>query len=282
MKPLLVPLVCVAALAVRADDPPPEKEKAPKEASAAIREQYGLSAKKYAFFLDKEKKKALTFDPKPVFSWANDDDWSGDVFVWTSGGRPRVIGCVLSGPGEKDRPEFHEFHSLSPDPLGSADMTAKYTWQPAAGIEFRKLDGAPAATPAGRLTQMRAIARDLSAWMEADGKWELRLLPQPLLRYQPAEGDAIDGALFCWVWTKGTDPEVIVAVECHRNADKTLEWRIAPVRFSNRELWLKHGDKEVWRVPVHRDETGTVWTDVYTTRYTGRLKPAKPEPKTGP
>lgn len=277
MKPLallIAPLVCLAA---RADDPPPDREKP----LGPLREQYQLAAKKYEFFLDKDKKKPLTLEPKPVFSWSNDDDWSGDVFAWTAGGRPRVLGCILSGPGKDSRPAFHEFAALSSDPLGPAQMTAKYEWTPAA-VEFRKIDGAPAATPAGRLTQMRAAARDLSAWMEADGKWELRLLPQPLMRYQPADGDVIDGALFCWVWTKGTDPEVIVAVECHRTADKALEWRLAPVRFSNRELWLKSGDRELWRVGAHRDERGDTWTDAYTTRYAGRITLPKVEPKKDP
>lgn len=277
MKTLALLILPIVWLAARAAEPPaaPDKEKEPL---SPLREQYQLAAKKYEFFLDKDKKVPLALEPKPVFSWANDDDWSGDVFVWTAGGKPRVIGCILSGPGKEDRPAFHEFHTLSPDPLGPAAMAAKFTWTPA-GVEFRKQDGAPAATPAGRLPQMRNIARDLSAWMEADGKWELRLLPQPLMRYQPAEGDVIDGALFCWVWTKGTDPEVIVAVECRRTADKKLEWWIAPVRYSNRELWLKSGDRELWRVPVHRDERGDTWSNPYTTRYAGRITlPPKKNP----
>ena len=278
MKALALLIVPTVWLAVAADPPPPPPPpaKEPKAASAPLREQYLLAAKKYEFFLDKDKKVPLAFEPNPVFSWSNDDDWSGDVFVWAAGGRPRVIGCVLSGPGKPGRLAFHEFHALSPDPLGPAAMTAGYTWAPA-GVEFRKLAGAPAATAAARLPQMRAAARDLAAWMEADGKWELRLLPRPLMRYQPADGDVIDGALFCWVWTKGTDPEVVVAVECHRTAAGPLEWRFAPIRFSNRELWLKSGDREVWRVPPHREEGGDPWTEAYTTRYAGRI--ALPPPK---
>lgn len=267
MKRLVLLLVSAVCLAARGDEIPPPRE---KEEVSPLREQYRLAAKKYEFFLDKDKKVPLTFEPKPVLSWAQDDDWSGDVFVWTARGRPQVIGCVLSGPGKPDRPEFHEFHTLSAEPLGPAEMTAKYRWAPEAGVEFHKFGGAPAATAAGRLPQMRAVARDLSVWMEADGKWELRLLPQPLLRYQPTEGAVIDGALFAWVWTKGTDPELIVAVECHRTK-QGLEWRYAPLRFTNREVWVKHDDKEVWRVPVHSGEGGEVWTEIYTTRYAGRI-----------
>lgn len=260
---LTMPLLCLAA---RGDDPP-----APgKDEKSPLREQYRLAAQKYEFFLDPDRKVPLKFEPKPVLSWAQDDDWSGDVFVWTAKGRPQVVGCVLSGPGKAGRPAFHEFHTLATEPLGPAEMTANYRWAPAAGIEFKKLDGTPAAQPAGRLPQMRAIARDLHAHMKADGEWGLRLLPQPLLRYQPTEGEVIDGALFAWVWTKGTDPELIVAVECHRTK-QGLEWRYAPLRFTNREVWLTHDGKEVWRLPFHREEGKEVCTGVYTTRPAGTI-----------
>jgi hypothetical protein len=268
---LIVPAICLAVWA--RDDPPPAPNKDDK---SPLREHYQLAAKKYEFFLDKDRKVSLTFEPKPVFSWAQDDDWSGDVFVWTARGRPQVIGCVLSGPGKPERPEYHEFHTLSPEPLGSAEMPSKYRWAPEAGVKFQKFDGKPAATVAARLVQMRAITRDLKVFMEADGKWELRLLPQPLFRYQPPDGSVVDGALFAWVWTKGTDPELIVAVECHRTNDG-LEWRYVPVRFTTREVWVKHDDKEVWRAPAHREGSGDVWTDVYTTRYAGKI--AIPPPR---
>lgn len=276
MKVWALVLVLFCGIALRAEDPDPREKEAPKGAASALREQYQLAAKKYEFFLDADKKVPLALEPKPVFSWANDDDWSGDVFVWTAKGRPWVIGCMLSGPGKTERPSYHEFHSLAPDPFAPAEMTAKYKWAPKVGVEFQKLDGAPAATAAARLPQMRAISRDLHAFMEASGKWELRLLPQPLLRYQPTEGPVIDGALFTWVWTKGTDPELIVAVECHKT-DKGLEWRFAPLRFSNRELWLTRADKEIWRVPVHREAGTDTWTDLYTTRYAGKI--TLPPPK---
>ena len=47
---------------------------------------------------------------------------------------------------------------------------------------------------------------------------ELRLLPQPLYRYEPNDGDSpmVDGAVFGYVWTIGTDPEVLLVVEARR------------------------------------------------------------------
>jgi len=259
--------VLVACLAVGADDKPAFQE---SEGTKRLREQYLAAARKYEFHFEKDRKAPLVLEEKPIFHWASDNDWSGDVFVWMAKGRPQVVGCVLSSPGKLERPMIHEFHTLSTEPLTAAEMAAGYRWAPKGGIEFKKLDGAPSATAAGRLPQMRALARDLHVFMQAvDGKWELRLLPQPLMRYQPADGDVIDGAIFSWVWTRGTDPEVLVAVECHRTA-QGLEWRYAPMRFTTREVWLLRDDRELWRVPVHREDGKDVCTGLYTTRPSGK------------
>src|SRR5262245_44251885 len=72
--------------------------------------EYRTDAEKYALFADSEHKQPLKLVEKPVMKWANDDDWSGDVFLWTRSGLPAVIGCMLSGPGDGDsRLMFHEF-----------------------------------------------------------------------------------------------------------------------------------------------------------------------------
>jgi hypothetical protein len=263
---VLLPVLCLAA---RADDPPPTGE---NERVRLIREQYLAAAKKYEFFLDPGHKTPLTFDPKPIFHWTSDNDWSGDLFVWTAKGRPQVVGGVLSSPSKPDRTLIHEFHTLAAEPLAPAEMPGKYVWAPSAGVEFKPFAGTPAAAPAGRLPQMRAISRDLHAHMRAEDRdWKLRLLPQPIHRYQPTEGDVIDGTLFAYVWSRGTDPELLLAVECHRTP-KGLEWRYAPVRFTTRELWLTHGDREVWRDPVHREDRA-VATGRYTTRVVGKIPP---------
>jgi len=97
------------------------------------------------------------------------------------------------------------------------------------------------------LIQMRSLAREFTAHsidyqME---RWELRLLGQPLYRYEKPEGDVVDGALFAFVTSAGTDPEVIVALEAHRNGD-TLAWHYRAIRFSDSNLYVQHLGKEVW------------------------------------
>jgi hypothetical protein len=272
MKTLALWIVLVINVIARADDAPPSRE---KESMNPLREHYQLAAKKYEFYLDKDRKVPLVLEPNPILHWSSDNDWSGDVFVWMAAGRPQIIGCMLSSPTKPERTAIHEFHTLAAEPIAPAEMTAKYRWAPKAGVEFQKFDGVPATTAAGRLPQMRAISRELHAFMRADGQYELRLLSQPLLRYQPTEGDVVDGALFSWVWAgRGTDPEVIVALECHRTP-RGLEWKYAPARMTTREVWLTHGDREVWRVPIHREEGKELCTGLYTTRPAGRISLAQ-------
>jgi hypothetical protein len=210
-----------------------------------LRRSYRADAEKYEFHHDSERKHPLTMVEKPIMRWANDDDWSGDVFVWTYSGRPEVVGCILSGPGGKtNRLVFHEFHLLAEKPIAATDLQTRRRWEPKAGLSPSPIPDAPkpAATAVARLTQMRDLSRAFTAHMSADGDWELRLLPQPLFRYGDEKGDIVDGALFAYVWTKGTDPEVILLVEC-RKTDRGLAWHFAPVRFSNRSLWLKNHQK---------------------------------------
>ena len=259
---VLVLILPVLTPAMAGDEKPAEDEKP----MLALRALYRKTADKYAFFHDAEGNQPLLLTEKPVMKWANDNDYSGDVFVWTRDDRPEVIGGVHSGPRMGHQRQVSvEFHLLATDPIAPADLLGRLRWAPTAGLERHPVDDAPkpADSPVVRLTQMRQILRDFSAHMDVNGgEWELRLLPQPLLRYQPKDGPVVDGALFTFVWTRGTDPELILLLEC-RKTSAGRAWFCAPVRFSHRALWLKHHDAEVWRAPVHQEpalETGLLYT----------------------
>ncbi len=269
-------LLCLLAQPARQDEAREGEAPAePRPAATALeylRGQYREDAEKYAFYADEERKQSLKLVEKPVMRWATDDDWSGDVFVWMHDGQPGVIGCILSGPsGPANRIVYDEFHVLGERPIAPARLHTGRNWEPEGGLARTALAGAPppADSRPGRLVQMRQIARNFTAHMEADGKWELRLLPQPLFRYgdeKAARSGVIDGALFTWVWTKGTDPELVLLVEA-RQTESGPAWHYAPVRFSNRSLWLTHGDKEVWRAASHNEPKGGLTTLIYTTAF---------------
>ncbi len=262
--------VCLlaCATATRAAEPAPR-------AADYLRDAYRQDAGKCRF--SRADGTPLKLTEKPVMRWANDDDWSGDVFVWSDGELPAVIGCVLSGPFDPLRYVYHEFHLLADKPIAPADVQDGRRWEPATGLERKPLPSAPAPadSASGRLVQMRKIARSFTAQMEADGRWELRLLPQPLLRYGKEQGDVLDGALFCYVWTKGTDPELVLLLECRRDGGKPT-WHYAPVLFTNRALWLKHEDREVWHADPHQEPAGKLATNIYTTAF-ARSMPAMKE-----
>jgi hypothetical protein len=111
------------------------------------------------------------------------------------------------------------------------------TWQTLAGTP------APAATRSGRLVQMRAIARRLSASITAEEENELRLLPQPLYRYPDGTAGAVDGALF--VFALATDPELVLLIEDVADSD-TRVWKVAFARFGNLAMAVKDGDHTLW------------------------------------
>ncbi|HQU46772.1 MAG TPA: hypothetical protein PK867_28470, partial [Pirellulales bacterium] len=94
----------------------------------------------------------------------------------------------------------------------------------------------------------RSLARGFSGHTVAvDGaRRELRLLTAPLYRYQSTDADLLDGALFAFVCSVCTDPEVFLLVESARTADGP-RWHYALARFGNRDLFMKYRDDEVWR-----------------------------------
>lgn len=230
---------------------------------------YGREAVAYEFFIDEKHQQRLQLQKKPVMTWTNADKYMGAVFVWTYGGRPEVIGCIGSRqfkPGSSL--VFHEFHSLSLQPLEAVQLgRGKQQWKASRpGVEPKIVEGAPAPSDSERqrLTQMRNIAREFSAWMkDNEDVTELRLLPQPIFRYKAPDQGVVDGAIFAFVW-KGTDPEILLIVEDRKGEVEAL-WHSAMARFNYREMWAKRNDREVWRVGVAREN------EIYITGEVGQV-----------
>ena len=106
---------------------------------------------------------------------------------------------------------MHEFHSLSPDPFHAGERGGS-GWllrNPASTLEPIPDAPEPANNRALRLTQMRDLARRFSSQVQRENsKWEMRMLTQPIYRYEIADENSavVDGAVFAFVWTAGTDP----------------------------------------------------------------------------
>jgi hypothetical protein len=238
-------------------------DEAGRSKSQKLLELHTNDAASFSFFRDVERTQKLKFRREPVYRWTNparNGGQAGEVFVWTYRGRPEVIGTVFSHPRPDGatRTVNHELHSLSLAVL-VVDRKANEQWVPqTAGVDLKPVAGAP--KPAGstsqRLAQMRTLAREFNGRSQsASGEtWELRLLPQPLYRYESTDPNVLDGALFALVSTAGTDPEIILVLEA-RMASSDAEWVFGATRFSDMSLWLKHKGQEVWNAIRSEENT---------------------------
>ena len=233
----------VACLMLSAD----EGSAAPRRLERRLHELNLEDARQWDMWLDQSRQAKAELIERPVYLWTNPTKGQyGSVFVWVHEGRPIVVGSIFAHPIGKQRRMTHEFHALSADRIypdcRDDDSSA---WEPTTGIALTALKGGPVAdkSPSRRLLQMRTIARQFSGhtidWRKQ--RWELRLLPQPLYRYQKPSGDVIDGALLALVTDAGTDPEVLLLLEAHSDG----AWKYATLRFSDSSLYVHHEGKEV-------------------------------------
>jgi hypothetical protein len=216
---------------------------------------YIKEAAEYSMAVESAPKQELELKKEPIFEWTNPVRsrlQQGVVFLWLRDGRPAALGCIFSQPDPRlpGRRVIHEFHALDRDKLLVNRPKALNEWKPRTGLERKEIPdaGTPAVTAGARLVQMRRLAQQFSGHLieKGDKRCELRLLPTPLYRYPSAKAGVVDGALFTLVSTDGTDPEVLLLIEARKEDDKT-RWEYACGRFSNRDLYVRRKDKEVWK-----------------------------------
>ncbi len=252
MSPAIVLVLAVISAAEgRPTNPQGSPTKKPTVAQR-LRALHLKDAAEYTIHLNAEKKEVLKLRRKPVYVWTNPTrvgGQTGDVFVWTHQGRPEVVATIFSHPDRGQRRLCHEFHSLSLSTLVPA-VSSRNRWQPRAGITLKLVPGAPkpAESASGRLRQIKTVSREFSATATDPkrGPWQLRLLPRPLYRYESTSAEVVDGVLFTYVTSAGTDPEVMLLIEA-RKTDDGPRWLFAVARFSDMELHVRHKDKEVWK-----------------------------------
>jgi hypothetical protein len=239
-------------------------ESAANQAARKIHERvleiYTDDAAEYTIYRDASRKEKVELRREPVLVCSDPARGGGDgaIFVWTRRGRPEVIGSFFSFPSTGPRQLYHEFHSLSLSVLDvSRAGTRASAWTPLApGIELAAITGAPgpAQSASQRLSQMRALTRDFSASTKdhVERSLELRLLTQPLYRYQSTDPDVLDGAVFAFVTS--TDPEALLVIEARKKpapapADGPV-WEYAICRFTDLGLVVRHQGKEVFTAPL--------------------------------
>jgi hypothetical protein len=234
---------------------------AEKRVSNSLHALYLADAVEYKIYRDVHKEEMLELRRQPIYAWTNpvrDGGQMGDVFVWTYRGRPEVVGSIFSHPWVGQRRVLHEFHSLSPVII-YPEGNPRARWQPRSAAVLKAVPGAPepAESQTQRRLQLKSLVREFSAYSvnPANGdRWELRLQTTPLLQYDDAGPDVLGGAVFTFVTTAGTDPEIILLIEA-RNNEQGRQWMFTPARFSDYRLYLLHKNQQIWAAVRGPDET---------------------------
>ena len=240
----------------------PEKDKE----EAARREQQlknmKRSAAQYTLSSADTPQRAFKFHETPALRSSNPVGGSKDgvLYLWTNHGRPQA---VLKLYTFNNKTYTHAWLSLSENNF-VAERDGKVIWSPTEpGIKLREIQGAPepAETAAERLRQMKTLSAKFSATytaLDSDGKpFELRILTQPLFRYETDDDYRADGALFGYV--QSTAPVGLLLLES-RQTPVGHRWHYAYSSLVSGTVTARYGGQEVFsleRGNVHRDPKQT-------------------------
>jgi hypothetical protein len=208
---------------------------------------------------DEKDSPPLARGKSPILRWSNPVRQfvnDGLTFLWLEGKRPVAVVSCWARSAEADLRKgelWHEFVSLSGKPL-VLSRENQIIWSPRGAMRTDQPlsnASAPQATPARRLTQMREIARRFQATSyKMDSPYELRLLPQPLYRYDDQQAGILDGALFSFA--EGNDAEALLLLEACTIDDRTDHlWRYTLARMTSYRVVVRLDDREVFAVPPY-------------------------------
>jgi hypothetical protein len=253
---LLVPALILAGPQLLADEPPTKKtdEKVPDLAPPSAQE---LAHKRMVFMksalsrftmqVGDRKETAKVGDPCLRWTDPVSNSTDGIVAVYAhNGGRPDAIAQFFFNSKKKWIVEF----TIIPEGDVTIMRSGREHWKPSEYVcKFTDLPHSPvpAAKPALRLPQMRAIAADFSVvdyFGDQETKQNLRLLTQPAYRYAE-EGKLVDGAVF--IFAHGTNPECCVLLEAYQDG-KESRYRYAVAPMSIYRLEARYKDATVWSV----------------------------------
>lgn len=212
-------------------------------------------------------KDSILLQPESVLRWQNNVNKSvhGNIFIWTRSGRPELVSSIFQY--YSPRQAFAaEFHSLSLGPL-IVEKEGMAVWTPKVpGIVLTPFDEsiAPAETKPQRLQQMRKLAQSFTVDLtEYDGiPYQMRLMNQPLYRYESTDLELLDGAMFVYTYT--TDPDLIILIEARKSGDR-FQWKFGLARMNTGSVKVTYNNREVFQTErletfFHKDGPYTIFS----------------------
>jgi hypothetical protein len=235
----------------QADGKPDQEDPNRQQRAARLRQMRDVAGAIRAYRVTQESREAVEVVAEPVFRFddparAYED---GTVWVWGRVGRPIAIlelfRNIHSGPGWA-----LALGSLSTGRV-RLEGQSRWLWAPEGpGLQLKPLAKAPAPAPqpTARLRQMREIAARCTAyefWDPDNQRSELRLIRQPLRRYDDPQAGLLDGALF--LFCHGTNPEVVLLVEAAGKDGSPTTWQYGIQRLGHAEMHLNLDGREIWQ-----------------------------------
>lgn len=220
-----------------------------------------LQAKVAEFELSREGDPGATvpfaLTKAPVLRYSNVERLSGTTdgatFLWLEGTRP--VAAVSFSIRNPDEIVVRECTSFVDQKL-ICQSGGKDVWTPPAGNSVAQSfpeAPVPAKSKTQRLTQIRNLARKFEAtcYNRKDEPFALRLLPQPLHRYEAEKAGILDGAVFAFVVSN--DPELLLVIEAAQSVDKEPAWQYTLARMSSWKEKVQLDGREVWSVDNYYD-----------------------------
>ncbi|MEZ6129485.1 MAG: hypothetical protein R3C59_12450 [Planctomycetaceae bacterium] len=211
--------------------------------------------------INEDTKTVVPMKQQSLLNWNNParNGETGSVFLWTDNDRPVAIGTCFIYTYDREERRKHAFHILCDDTLNVAHRD-RPIWNPkAGGVVFKKLPAAPTPgiNPAQRNRQLRSLARqfEVTVTQKNGRKEQCRLVPQPLYRYESADGTNV-GAIFSFA--VGTDPEALLLLNVANDADGQPAWHYGFARFTFYPLEAKIGEESVWNVEQSESLTSSI------------------------
>jgi hypothetical protein len=195
--------------------------------------------------------KLLALIERPLLTYGDSarSNEDGTLWAWGESGRPAAFLELYRGAGANKARWTHAVTLTSTQHV-AMKVSGPTRWQPEkTQIEPVAIPDAPIPgdSQAIRLRQLKDLARRFTAhefWDPDNSRFELRLLVQPVHRYQDAAANLQDGAAF--VLAHGTNPEVILLIEALGKSPAESRWHYALARLGSAELHVELDGKDVW------------------------------------
>jgi len=255
--PKLIPIcVVLGAILLTSSHPAVAEEpdsRSPEEASQRLERMKARAVETEISVIRNGESQRAEMQETPVFRY--DDQprriLDGTLWAWGQSGRPVAL-CKVEDYMSKgeNRLWVQCLTSLSSERISAKWKDGREWSATKPGLEMKELPERlpPHGNPRLRLTQFRQMARRFSATLSDprnDDRQEMRLLPQPVCRYNDRESGLVDGAIF-GLASNGTNPDACLVLEIRESGEGQFVWKFGIAAMTAHAVEVKLDSNVVW------------------------------------